>query len=146
MERIKVFVKKNESLRPDEIDRKFQVLQKEMLDEVKGLLFANYKGADSSTSKECPRMSRLTAENKLLLGQLKDTGKELLLKSEQLQEKNSQVEKLQKELKRLELEQTVSKIQENIEKDQNQELVARLEDQVFSLSQKLNLIKDAVNS
>lgn len=91
-------------------------------------------------------MNRLITENKLLLNQLKEIGKELLLKSEQIQEKNAMIDKYQKEIRKLELEQTVNKIQENMDKDQNLELVSKLENQVFALNQKLNIIRDTVNN
>ncbi|XP_667667.1 hypothetical protein [Cryptosporidium hominis TU502] len=91
-------------------------------------------------------MNRLITENRLLLNQLKEIGKELLLKSEQIQEKNAMIDKYQKEIRKLELEQTVNKIQENMDKDQNLELVSKLENQVFALNQKLNIIRDTVNN
>lgn len=91
-------------------------------------------------------MNRLVNENKLLLSQLKEVGKELLTKSEQIQEKNAMIENYQKEIRKLELEQTVNRIQENMDKDQNLQLVSRLESQVFTLNQKLNIIKDTINS
>lgn len=91
-------------------------------------------------------MNRLMSENKLLLNQLKEIGRELLIKSEQIQEKNAMIDKYQKEIRKLELEQTVNRIQENMDKDQNLELVSRLENQVFTLNQKLNMIKEAINN
>ncbi|KAL5370208.1 hypothetical protein CPHLJ_2g4105 [Cryptosporidium parvum] len=146
MEKVKLFMKQNSNIDFDDIERKFLILQKEMTDEIKGMLFANYKNIDFAQQKDCPKMNRLITENKLLLNQLKEIGKELLLKSEQIQEKNAMIDKYQKEIRKLELEQTVNKIQENMDKDQNLELVSKLENQVFALNQKLNIIRDTVNN
>ncbi|KAH8583021.1 uncharacterized protein ELE39_003052 [Cryptosporidium sp. chipmunk genotype I] len=146
MEKVKLFMKQNSNIEFDDIERKFLVLQKEMTDEIKGILFANYKNIDLTHQKECPKMNRIMTENKLLLNQLKEIGKELLIKSEQIQEKNAMIDKYQKEIRKLELEQTVNKIQENMDKDQNLELVSKLENQVFTLNQKLNIIRDAINN
>ncbi|OII71408.1 uncharacterized protein cubi_00786 [Cryptosporidium ubiquitum] len=146
MEKIKLFIKQNINLEFDDLEGKFLVLQKEMTDEIKGILFANYKNLDLTHQKECPKMNRLVSENKLLLNQLKEIGKELIIKSEQIQEKNAMIDTCQKEIRKLELERTVNRIQENMDKDQNLELVTRLENQVFTLNQKLNIIKDAINN
>ena len=90
-------------------------------------------------------MARLINENKLLLSQLREVSKEVIMKSEKLSEKNTLIESYQKEIKRLELEQTVSKIQENMDKDQTQGHISRLENQIASLNRKLCIIRDAIN-
>ncbi|KAJ1607056.1 hypothetical protein OJ253_2506 [Cryptosporidium canis] len=147
MDKIKLFIEQGSDLEPSEAEKKFTALQKEMSDEIKGILIANYKNVDFSyQKKDCPKTNRLISENKLLLNQLKEVGKELLVKSEQIQEKNATIERLQKDIRKLELEQTVNKIQENMDKDQNLQLVSRLENQVFALNQKLNIIRETVNS
>ncbi|KAJ1606587.1 hypothetical protein OIY81_3168 [Cryptosporidium canis] len=147
MDKIKLFIEQGSGLESSEAEKKFTALQKEMSDEIKGILLANYKNVDLSyQKKDCPKTNRLISENKLLLNQLKEVGKELLLKSELIQEKNATIERLQKDIRKLELEQTVNKIQENMDKDQNLQLVSRLESQVFALNQKLNIIREAVNS
>ncbi|KAJ1605434.1 hypothetical protein OJ252_3477 [Cryptosporidium canis] len=143
MHKIKLFIEQGSGLESSEAEKKFTALQKEMSDEIKGILLANYKNVDLSYQK---KTNRLISENKLLLNQLKEVGKELLVKSELIQEKNATIERLQKDIRKLELEQTVNKIQENMDKDQNLQLVSRLESQVFALNQKLNIIREAVNS
>ncbi|KAH8741476.1 hypothetical protein FG386_002430 [Cryptosporidium ryanae] len=147
MERIRIFIKQNLNLEAEDVNRKFQILQKEMLDEIKGLLYVNYKDRISEFAlDDNPKMTRLMSENKLLLSQLKEISKEVIQKSEKLNEKNSVIENYQKEIRRLELEQTVNKIQENMDKDQTQGHISKLENQIALLNQKLCIIKDAVNN
>ncbi|KAK6590974.1 hypothetical protein RS030_111956 [Cryptosporidium xiaoi] len=147
MERIRLFIKQNLNLEVEDVNRKFQTLQKEMLDEIKGLLYINYKDRIADhISDDNPKMTRLMSENKLLLNQLKELSKEIIQKSEKLNEKNSVIENYQKEIRRLELEQTVNKIQENMDKDQTQGHISKLENQIATLNQKLCIIKDALNS
>lgn len=51
MEKIKLFVKQNTNIEFDDVKKKFLALQKEMTDEIKGILFANYKNVDFSYQK-----------------------------------------------------------------------------------------------
>ncbi|XP_667668.1 hypothetical protein [Cryptosporidium hominis TU502] len=54
MEKVKLFIKQNSNIDFDDIERKFLILQKEMTDEIKGMLFANYKNIDFAQQKVSP--------------------------------------------------------------------------------------------
>lgn len=52
MEKVKFFIEQNSGLELHEIERRFTALQKEMSDEIKGIIFANYKEVDFAHQKK----------------------------------------------------------------------------------------------